>query len=632
MKKVFMKKSPLFLILLLFSITKGLNSQVHIDSLLSKLEYAEKSDKPGLLNKLSWEHRNSSPEKAIHFGLKAAELAEELEDNESLTQSYSFIGVAFRILGNYSEALDFFYKGLELAISHHLTEQEGFAYINIANLLIYQEFYNQAIENLSKALIIADEIENDIMKGYVYVNTGRALLLKKEYPEALEKLYISLDIRKRIQIASQQAVSYKYIGDAYFEMQDMDQALVNYELVLETVDYETDKDLVANTYIKIAEIYLRQNDYKKARINAENSISIARSIGAKLIIRDSYKVLSQLYINTRDYKKASEFLACIIAYNDTLFNQNLSEKIFNLNYQYEKQLKEAEIDLLNKDIQINELLLFRSRIILISLSLILLLAIVLVIYYLQTSKHRKKQNQLLERQKEELKLANQTKDKMFLILGHDLRGPVGSLIPLLHVLLEEEEIRKNDKLVHIFNTFMQSIQAVNDLLENLLFWAQNQGGELVVEKEPVNLNLILEKVLLLYKGISDLKQITITTAIHEDFIVEADRNMTMLVVRNLISNAIKFTPRQGKVNVSMIRKLNFVEMCVSDNGIGFDKTDSDRMFSSNSFYTTSGTGNETGSGLGLTLCNEFVEKNNGRMWAESEKGKGSRFYIVLPSA
>lgn len=627
-----MKKSLFLIIFLLFAFTKGLNSQTFADTLLFRLEHAEILEKPGLLNRLSWELRNSSPEEAIQYGLKAAELAEEIEDYENLTQAYGFIGVAFRILGNYSEALDFFYKGLELATSHHLTEQEGFAYINIANLLIYQEFYNQAIENLSKALIIAEEIENDIMKGYVYVNTGRALLLKKEYPEALEKLYISLDIRKKIQITSQQAVSFKYIGDAYFELKDLDQALKNYQLALNAVDYETDKDLVANTYIKIAEIYLRKEDYKRARINAENSISIARSIGAKLIIRDSYKVLSQLYINTRDYKKASEFLGCIIAYNDTLFNQNLSEKIFNLNYQYEKQIKEAEIDLLNKDIQINELLLFRSRIILISLSLILLLAIVLIIYYLQTSKHRKKQNQLLEKQKEELKLANQTKDKMFLILGHDLRGPVGSLIPLLDVLLEEEEIRKNDKLVHIFNTFMQSIQAVNDLLENLLFWAQNQGGKLIVEKEPVNLNLILEKVLLLYKGISDLKQITITTSNIEEFIVEADRNMTMLVVRNLISNAIKFTPRQGKVHVSMSRKINFVEMCVSDNGIGFDLKDSNRMFSSNSFYTTAGTGNEAGSGLGLILCNEFVEKNNGRMWAESEKGKGSRFYIALPSA
>lgn len=627
-----MVKSPLsILILFLFFPLAGFN-QPQVDSLLGKLSIAAQTEKPALLNKLAWELRNSRPEQSIEYGLQSVEIGLANEDYLRVAEAYSFIGVSFRILGNYSEALDFFYKGLELAKLHQIKEQEGFAYINIANLLIYQEFYNGALENLDKALTIAQTINNQQMLSYVYLNTGRSLLLKGEYDEALEKLFLSLKIRKELNLPEQQAVSFKYIGDAYFEKKNLDEALRNYELSLKVVDHEMDKDLIANLYVKIAEIYLGKKDLNKAKQNAEKSLKIARAIGARLLIRDSFRVLSQVNLLKGNYREASDMMSCIIAYNDTLFNQKLSEKIFNLEYQYIKEIKEAEIDLLNKDIQINELMLTRTKLISLSLVVIIILITGILIYYLQTSKYRKKQNKLLQKQKEQLSLANQTKDKMFLIIGHDLRGPVGSLIPLLDLLLSEEEIKKNEKLVHIFNSFLNSVQQVSDLLENLLFWARNQDGELSFVKEKINLNLIIEKALLLYKGIADLKQIQIVFAADKDYFVNADRNMVMLIIRNLISNAIKFTPKEGKVEIHIADKEDFVQVIFSDSGVGFDRKAADIIFSTNNFYTTTGTGNEVGSGLGLILCKEFIERNGGDIWAESKKGKGSNFYITLPGS
>ena len=632
MKTAYMKKSPILLFLLIILHSTAVSSKSLADSLLIELEKASKNEKPAILNKLAWELRNSQPEKSIEYGLQSISIGEEIADFQHIAEAYSFVGVAFRILGNYSEALDLFYRGLELAKLHNLNEQEGYAYINIANLLIYQEFYTSALENLSKALEIARRTDNKQMLAYVYLNTGRAQMLKQEFDTALDNLFLSLKIRKDINNLAQQAVNYKYIGDAYFELKDYDEGLKNYELALKTVDLDSDQDLVANIYIKIADIYLYKQDFNKAKQNAEKSLAIARSLGARLIIRDSFRILSIVHKQAGNYEEAAEMMSCIIAYNDTLFNQKLSEKIFNLEYKYIKEIQEAEIDLLNKDIKINELLLNRTKLISISLVVILVLLTGILIYYLLTSKHRKKQNQLLKKQKDELSRANQTKDKMFLIIGHDLRGPVGSLIPLLDLLINEEEIKKNEKLVHIFNSFLNSVQQVSDLLENLLFWARNQDGELSYNKENINLNLIIEKALLLYKGIADLKQIRITIIAEKDYFVSADRNMVMLIIRNLISNAIKFTPREGEIKISLKDTEEFAEICISDTGVGFDQLASRAIFESNNFFTTTGTGNEVGSGLGLILCKEFIERNGGKIIAESEKGKGSKFYITIPSA
>ncbi len=625
-----MKKSPVFILLLFLLTSHVCYNQPLVDSLNSILINAAPSEKPEILNKLAWELRNSRPELSIEYGLQSVENGIATENFFRVAEAYSFIGVAFRILGNYSEALDFFYKGLELAKQHQIKEQEGYAYINIANLLIYQEFYNGALENLDKAIVIAQSINNQQMLAYVYLNTGRALLLKREYEEALEKLFLSLKLRKDLNQPEQQAVSYKYIGDVYFETSALDEALKNYEHALKEVDYESDKDLVANLYIKIAEIYLNKKDLYNARQNAEKSLKIARTIGARLIIRDSFRILSRVNLLNGNYREASNMMSCIIAYNDTLFNQKLSEKIFNVEYQFMRKIKEAEIDLLNKDIKINELMLTRTKLISISLFIIIILLTSILIYYLQTSKQRKKQNRMLEKQKEQLSLANQTKDKMFLIIGHDLRSPVGSLIPLLDLLLSEEEIKKNEKLVHIFNSFLNSVQQVSDLLENLLFWARNQDGELSFVKERINLNLIIEKTLLLYKGIADLKQIHVDFAAEKEYFVYADRNMVMLIIRNLISNAIKFTPKEGRVDIRISEEKDFVQVIFSDSGVGFDKKTAEAIFNTHNFYSTKGTVNEAGSGIGLILCREFIERNGGDIWAESRKGKGSNFYITLP--
>ncbi|MFP4023980.1 MAG: tetratricopeptide repeat protein [Thiohalospira sp.] len=625
-----MKKK--FLIFLLASLSTNIysNNLNVVDSLYQVLYTSHDSLKAEILNELSWELRNSNPEKSIEYGLKAMEMAQKYDDDENYIQAHSFVGVAYRILGKYSESLDYYFKGLELAKKYNEKEQEGYSYINIGNLYIYQEYYNIAIENLLKAKDIAESINHKRMLAYINLNLGRAKMLKKEYEDALAHYKKALDLRIELNNIPGQAVCYKYIGDVYFELGQTEQAQTNYDKTIETVDKDSDIDLLANAFVKKSFLFYQQGNYQQAHFYAKKSLGLATKVGARLLMRDSYKVLSQVNYNLGNYKKAADFNNQIIALNDTLFNQELSEKIFDLEYRLEKQKKQAEIDLLNKDKKIKELELHRTRLFSIALLIILGILSGTFLYVLHSLKHRRKQNQLLEKQKEELARINATKDKMFLIIGHDLRGPVGNLRSLIEMLLEDEEVMNNKNLLDVFTVFMKSIQSVSDLLENLLLWAKNQRGEINFHPEPVSLNSIINRNLQLFKTIADHKGVSLNVDFENNFDVFVDKNMIMTVVRNIISNALKYTPAGGSISIVVDQEKQYYKVAVKDTGIGFDQKTATEMFNSKDFYSTSGTNNEVGSGLGLILCKEFVEKNGGKIWAESKPDQGASFYFTIP--
>lgn len=625
-----MKKNILLLSLLFISINLFAKDNPYIDSLYKALINAKDSLKAGILNDLSWELRNSEPEKSVDYGLEAIKFAEKYNESEEVVKAHSFVGVAYRILGNYSESMDYYYKGLELAKKYGETEQEGYAYINIGNLHIYQGYYYNAIENLNKAKEIAENLDNKRMLGYVHLNIGRAQMLREENYDALENFNKALELRTDIDQVSGRAVCYKYIADIYLELGDNRLALENYRHSLEVVDKDMDKDLYANIHTMLAKAYLLIGNYDLAVANAEKSMKIAKEIGAKLIIRDNFNVLSDIDLKRGNFKSASKHLESIISYNDTLFNQQLSEKMFNLEYRFEKQRKQAEIDLLNKDKQINKLELRRARTYNTALLIILGLITALFVLVSISLKNRREQNRLLEKQKEELDNINKTKDKMFLIIGHDLRGPIGNLKSLIEILLEDEEIIQNKGLLETFSIFMKSVQSVSDLLENLLLWAKSQRNEMNFSPENISINTVISRNLQLFRTIADHKGVKLAVSIDSNYDVFADKNMLMTVVRNIISNAIKYTPGGGSINVKVIKEDQYNKIIIKDTGVGFDQETANKILDTRNFYTTSGTNNETGSGLGLLLSKEFIEKNGGKIWAESEPGKGAAFYFTIP--
>ena len=245
---------------------------------------------------------------------------------------------------------------------------------------------------------------------------------------------------------------------------------------------------------------------------------------------------------------------------------------------------------------------------------------------------RKEAEEALKRSEEELRKANDTKDKLFSVVSHDLRGPVGNLNHFLEELVDNPDLFSKEEAEEILKLLRISASSTFNLLENLLSWARSQVGEIKYKPEKINLNEIVFENISLLENNAKLKDIKLTSDIPKELNAKVDRNMILTVIRNLISNAIKFTNEGGKVNVAALENGKVVEVSIRDSGIGMDEKSLKKIFDPYAGHSTTGTKGEKGTGLGLNLCNDFVERNKGKIWVESQVGKGSKFIFTIPKA
>jgi two-component system sensor histidine kinase/response regulator len=242
----------------------------------------------------------------------------------------------------------------------------------------------------------------------------------------------------------------------------------------------------------------------------------------------------------------------------------------------------------------------------------------------------KQANTKLDQKVEEFKQANATKDKFLSIIAHDLKTPFNALLNLSSLLANNDTQLSAEKRKKLSQLILQTSDSGYHLLENLLDLSRSQTGRIQVTPATLDLKEIVEHNIELVGGNAKAKHINICSSIGDITSVVADGNMLDTVIRNLLTNAIKFTPTNGKVEISAKTEGHEVEISISDTGVGIKPEDMDKLFRMDVSFTTYGTAQEKGSGLGLILCQEFVEKNGGTIGVESQEGKGSRFYIRLP--
>jgi len=242
----------------------------------------------------------------------------------------------------------------------------------------------------------------------------------------------------------------------------------------------------------------------------------------------------------------------------------------------------------------------------------------------------KQRTSTIAEQKEKLEIANSTKDKFFGIIAHDLKSPFNSIMGFSELLTDQIKEKDYEGIEKYARIIGQSSQRAMDLLMNLLEWSRSQTGRMEFNPENFELvDLIIENKVL-FDEIATQKAITIKKVLPHDLVVFADKPMISTVLRNLISNAIKFTRQDGEIIISAEKRSNEILVSVCDNGVGISTRRIDNLFRLDKSESTTGTAKEQGTGLGLILCKEFIEKHGGKIWVESEEGKGSTFYFTLP--
>lgn len=272
------------------------------------------------------------------------------------------------------------------------------------------------------------------------------------------------------------------------------------------------------------------------------------------------------------------------------------------------------------------------------LVLAVLFSVLAFAYFIFKSRQKeKKAKELISIQKEKLTIqakqlleANNSKDKLFAILGHDLRSPINSLESFLELM--QSGVISTEEFQTYLPSFYSNVKNVQNTLSNLLQWSISQMNGINAQPTQVNTQQIIEENVNLFTTVASAKNITLITNAAEDVLVWADENHLRLVLRNLINNAIKFTPKGGQVKITAQPKQTNVEISIADNGVGMTKEQIAKLFEKNQHFTTSGTSGEKGTGLGLQLCQEIVVKNGGEIWVESIETKGSTFTFSLPMA
>lgn len=236
------------------------------------------------------------------------------------------------------------------------------------------------------------------------------------------------------------------------------------------------------------------------------------------------------------------------------------------------------------------------------------------------------------RKNRDLEKLNAEKDKFFSIIAHDLKSPFNSIVGLSEMLVDQISKKDYDGIEKYARIILQSSHRAMNLLMNLMEWAQSQTGRMEPNPESFDLIEFIHDITPLFEDIAGQKGITIKKELPQKATVFADQAMINTVLRNLISNAIKFTRQGGEIILSVTKNENKCTVSVKDNGIGIPKERVEKLFRIEESESTAGTANEKGTGLGLILCKEFIEKHDEKIWVESEEGKGSTFYFSLSDA
>ncbi len=241
------------------------------------------------------------------------------------------------------------------------------------------------------------------------------------------------------------------------------------------------------------------------------------------------------------------------------------------------------------------------------------------------------QKEKIENQRDKLENLNKTKDRFFSIIAHDLKSPFNSMIGLSDILSTESRDFSVEHIKKMGAAINQSAVKGFKLLENLLDWALSQTGGIKYEPEDLSINELIQDIVETYKNNAIQKSIQLVYVPKPEPNVHIDREMIHTVIRNLVSNAIKFTPESGSIAIYTSHSDNFVTVAIRDNGLGISEENQEKLFRLDTKFTTPGTAKEKGTGLGLLLCKEFVDKNHGQLTLKSTPGKGSTFTVMLPS-
>ncbi|MFW5706912.1 MAG: tetratricopeptide repeat-containing sensor histidine kinase [Bacteroidota bacterium] len=656
---------------------KSVNPQQALEFALESLSLAEKmnqddkvADALSNIGVIYWQMGSFT--QALDHHLEALSLYTLVNDPVGIARSNTNIGLIFSDQSYYEKALEYYFRALLLYEQNE--HKAGMAVVmnNIGMVYESQKDYDLAERYHLQSLQIKQEANDIKGMSFSYNNLGLVYQGKKQMDKARDYFYKALEIRDSLNDKREIATTASNLGYLHYLQSDYPNAMRFLNRARDLYEAVDDKSGMSKTLNYIGLIHKNRGQLTEARSFFERSMEIAKEIGLNRMIAENYNHLAGLMATLGNYRTAYQYQQQFIALKDSLYSEDSRRKIIELQLMYDREQKESEIQLIRKNEQINMLSSQRDRLLrnfLIAGVMLILISLFLLYNRFLIAKNA---NQLLEKQKDEisqtnkklvslnhnlleqkkkfeelnhqLNLSNQklvesekhlievnaTKDKFFSIISHDLRNPFAAIVSFSRILKRDMANLSQEDMKELALELDKSVLKINNLLENLLQWSRTQTGKIKYEPEYIAIHEIVKDNILLFRNNANEKQITLIDSVDDDTPVWADKNMTDTVIRNLLSNALKYTEQGGKIEIKSDIHDHMVFISVIDNGVGMTEESKSKIFRVDTLHSTYGTMDEKGSGLGLLLCKEFVEKQGGNISFESELNKGSVFTFSLP--
>lgn len=605
-------------------------------TIIAQKVFHPEQQKVNIYNTESERLQEKNTDSALYYSLAALKTAKEIKYKQGALTAINNTGWIYYRKGDYQTSIKYAFDAISLAEKLKNFNELAKSYNTIGSVYNDQDIVSSSIDFFYQSLFAYKKANNQIGIGRALNNLAYTYFKSKKLDSAL---YISR------QAYSQNSM----LQDKYFfaftlrTMSDIYKAKGNIvaasEHLFEALNYAQLSQkhfLIISILNRLGSINEQKNNKDSAIWYYKRSEKLANEYGFRSILIQPYEGLAKLYSKGNDFRNAFIYQSAFSKLNDSLKNAETTETISRLQLNFERIKKESEINLLKKEKDLQAIRVKKQQQFILTLIIIVLIIGAFLVFLFRRYNFEKKYSHKIIQQADELGAANKLltenlsfKTKMLSILSHDLRSPLGTLSAMIQLL--DMDALSPSEYQSVKQKIVKQLKVLNITLDNLLNWALTRTSSFIKPlPKKTNLSELVDNNIRLFEALTEEKKILFECELSPNVLVLADQDQLNVVIRNLLLNAIKFSLDNGKIDISTSERSDTISLIITDHGIGIPVEKQKYIFSHDAHFTSLGTHNEKGTGLGLLLCKEFIERNNGEIGFESYPSKGSSFYFSLP--
>ncbi|MFD2826151.1 tetratricopeptide repeat protein [Leeuwenhoekiella polynyae] len=618
-------------------LTLGIYAQTPtIDSLKQQVtQTTNDSLKSYLYQRLGYEYLYFKPDSALFYIDKSITIAKAVKNESATATSYNRKGSYYVFQSKYPEAIVEFQKALP--IFKKLKDSLGLAetYSNLGALDFYLRDYDSSLDNFQEALNHIDSLKQVNLYTKLITNMSGVYREKKQYDSSLYYAKKAIDYFKNDKENRIVAVTYFNLGTAQYFLNQYETAIASLNYAIAQPEIPIQFEILSKSYKSQALLALGK--VEEAEDVLQNLQSQTENLHDQYVTLEFYKAKQKVFEARDNTTEALIYAKKYIQLNNEIHNREQTAILQNIKVKFETEEREFENKLLKTDAEIQAMQIKNQRYGIwgIAIFIFLLLVMVLILYGMYNLKAKnnailKEKQSVLNEFNRNLTTINSEKNKFFSIVAHDVKSPVAAILSSTNMLQANLDSFTSEELKELAEELKGQSLSLHYLLEHVLIWAKSQMDGFKFVSKEINLKTSIQNLYNNELVFLKAKNIRINCNITDDATIKADPQVMQVVMRNLLNNAIKFTPRGGVITFNTQEKDNYYYIHVSDTGVGMAQDKIEKVLVNKERYTVEGTANESGNGIGLILCQEIAKKAGGEITATSRLGKGSTFTLALP--